>query len=259
MTTLAVFLIIFVALFGAILFGGWLRFRLTENHLAMDTKETVMLAMGLVSTMTALLLGLLVSAASGSYNAASDRVGELSGRIINLDSTLELYGPEAAPAREAVRRATEDVVSHIWAKKADPVTRLAPRLKTGDLAFVTISNLKPKNEMQVSLKEEAIKNIYEAFEISSLFYTKSAPAVSPLLLAVVVGWLAVIFLSYSVFAPRNAMAMVAMVVSALSVFGALVLIWELDRPFDGFLPVSSEPMQIAITGVGGKDTQPSGQ
>ncbi len=105
--------------------------------------------------------------------------------------------------------------------------------------------------MQTRLKEEASRDIYDTFEISSGLYTKSAPSISPFLLAVVVGWLAVIFISYSVFAPRNAMVAVAMAASALSVFGALVVIWELARPFDGFLAVSVNrcaPRSLASVG-----------
>lgn len=250
MNAIPVFSGIFAALFGAILFGGWLRSRVSEQHLAAETKEAVRLAMGLVSTMAALLLGLLVSGASATYKDATNTVGDLSAKIVNIDSTLEAYGPDAAQARSDVRAATEDVVLHIWAKTSGLSTQLAPRLATGDHALRSIMKLAPQNEMQTSLKGEAIKNMYEAFEISSVLYTKSAPSISPFLLAVVVGWLAVIFISYSVFAPRNAMAIVAMASSALSVLGALVLIWELDRPFDGFMSVSSAPMRIAIIGTG---------
>ncbi len=53
------------------------------------------------------------------------------------------------------------------------------------------------------------------------------------------------------------MTMVAMATSALSVFGALILIWELDRPFDGFLRVSSEPMRVAMAGVSELETPPA--
>jgi len=46
----------------------FLRAVLPENHLSADTKDTVKLAMGLVATMTALVLGLLVASAKGSYD-----------------------------------------------------------------------------------------------------------------------------------------------------------------------------------------------
>lgn len=257
MSAITVFGAIFVALFGAIVVGAWLRSRVPQQHLAAETKDAVMLAMGLVSTMAALLLGLLVSGASETYDEASKTVGDLSAKVINIDSTLELYGPESARARADVRTATEDVVRHIWAEKSDPTARLAPRLSTGDQAYTSIMSLKPANEMQTSLKEEAIRNMYDAFEISSDLYTKSQPSISPFLLAVVVGWLGVIFISYSVFSPHNTMSVVAMLASALSVFGALVLIWELDRPFDGFMKVSAESMRIAIAGAGEKDKLPA--
>lgn len=250
MSALPVFLAIFIALFGAIFLGSWIRSKLSEQHQAPETKDTVRQAMALVSTMSALLLGLLVSAASGTYNDATKIVDDMSAKIVNLDSTLELYGPEAAQARADLRTATQDVVNHIWAAQGNLPSRLGPRIKTGDQAYTSLMKLAPKDEMQTSLKAEALRNMYDAFAISSALYTKSTPSISPFLLAVVVGWLAIIFISYSVFAPRNAMSLAAMGLSALAVFGALVMIWELDRPFDGLMAVSSEPMRIAIAGVG---------
>jgi len=259
MSAITVFSVIFVTLFGAIFFGVWLRSRTPEKHLVAETKEAVRVAMGLVSTMAALLLGLLVSAASGTYNDATNTVGTLSAKVVNIDSTLELYGPDAAQARADVRAAAADVLSHIWAANSELSTRLAPRIATGDQAYKSIMKLAPQNEMQTNLKQQTIKNILEAFEISSGLYVKSKPSISPFLLAVVVGWLAVIFVSYGLFSPKNVIIIIAMASSALSVFGALVLIWELDRPFDGFMAVSSEPMRIAIAGVGDAETPPKTQ
>jgi len=54
-------LLIFGCVVGAVLMGRALSRRLPKDHLTADTKETVKLAMGLLATMSALLLGLLVA------------------------------------------------------------------------------------------------------------------------------------------------------------------------------------------------------
>jgi hypothetical protein len=59
-------------------------------------------------------------------------------------------------------------------------------------------------------------------------------------------WLAIIFLVFSLLAPSNAMTNVALFLSALSVSGAIFLILAMDRPFGGFVGISSEPMRSAL-------------
>ena len=61
-------LIVFGCLVGAVLLGRALRRLLPEDHLTADSRDTIKLAMGLVATMTALVLGLLVSSAKGGYD-----------------------------------------------------------------------------------------------------------------------------------------------------------------------------------------------
>jgi len=70
------------------------------------------------------------------------------------------------------------------------------------------------------------------------------------MLAVVISWLMIIFFSFSMLAPTNAPAITALVVSALSVCGAIFLILELDRPFGGLIGLSSEPMRNALVQIG---------
>ena len=56
-------LILFVGLVGVTLLGGCLRRIVPPEHLSPDSKDVVKLALGLVATMTAILLGLLISSA----------------------------------------------------------------------------------------------------------------------------------------------------------------------------------------------------
>ena len=60
--------ILFACLVGAALLGRRVHRYLPEDHLSADSRDAVKLAMGLVATMTALVLGLLVSSAKGGYD-----------------------------------------------------------------------------------------------------------------------------------------------------------------------------------------------
>jgi hypothetical protein len=84
-------------------------------------------------------------------------------------------------------------------------------------------------------------------QLRALLAAQSASSVSKPLLVVVVSWLVVIFLSFSLLAPPNATAALALMVSALSVAGAIILILEFDRPFGGLIQIPREPMVNAIS------------
>src|SRR5213078_2957282 len=112
--TLIAAAILFVCLVGAALLGRRVRRYLPENHLSADSKDAVKLAMGLVATMTALVLGLLVSSAKGTYDTARSEVIQMAAKIAFLDRVLALYGPEAAEARGELRAAVAAAVQRLW-------------------------------------------------------------------------------------------------------------------------------------------------
>src|SRR5262245_5863357 len=100
MSSLAVSGIIFACLLGGALLGMLLRGRLPEGHLSADTKEVVKLATGILGTMAALVLGLLVATAKGSFDTQRNGVAQLAANVIVMDRTLAHYGKEAQPTRE---------------------------------------------------------------------------------------------------------------------------------------------------------------
>ena len=69
-------------------------------------------------------------------------------------------------------------------------------------------------------------------------------------LVLLIFWVTVIFLSFGLFAPRNATVVVTLFLCALSVSGAIFLIMELDRPFGGLIEISSAPLRNALASVG---------
>ena len=92
---------------------------LPEDHLSADTKETVKLAMGLLATMSALLLGLLVASAKSSYDNARNQVIEMAAKVAFLDRVLIGYGPEAGDVRNLLREAIEDTAHRMQPLKAN--------------------------------------------------------------------------------------------------------------------------------------------
>ena len=117
-------LILFVGLVGVTLLGGWLRRLVPAEHLSGDSKDVVKLALGLVGTMTAILLGLLISSAKDSFDTTRSEVMQMAAKVTLLDRVLNLYGAEAMDARRALRDTIADGVRRDVASRAK---RSSPR------------------------------------------------------------------------------------------------------------------------------------
>jgi hypothetical protein len=238
--------VVAACLFGSLLYGIRLHRLLPEHHLSADSKDAVKLAMGLVATMTALLLGLLVSSAKGTYDTQRTDVMQMATKVTFLDRGLALYGPEAADARAGIRDLLAVAVRGMWPGEAGVPARLGVDEQAGDAVYLAIQRLSPRDDMQRSLKVHAVTLAAELGELRTRLMIQSVPSISRPLLVAVVSWLVVIFLGFSLLAPPNAMTTLALVAAVLSVVGAVFLILELDQPFAGLIRISSEPMLNAL-------------
>jgi len=234
--------ILFIGLVGVALLGRRVRRYLPEDHLSADSKDAVKLAMGLVATMTALLLGLLISSAKGTYDTVRSEVMQMVSKVEFLDRVLALYGPEAATARGELRDGVADAVRRMWPEERSGPAQLAPNEQMGDAFYVAVHHLSPHDDSQRALKTEAATLMVELGQLRSLLQAQSIPSVSRPLLIALVSWLVVIFFGFSLVAPPNATTTLALVASAFSVACAIFLILELDHPFGGLIRVPGEPM-----------------
>lgn len=239
--------IVTACLLAAVRIGLWFRHRLPPHHLGADTKDTVKLAMGLVATMSALLLGLLVNSAKSSYDTTRGQVIQMAAKIALLDRVLGLYGPDGAQVRREFRFLVDEAIRRMWPAETTSSPRLTPEVQAGDAFYVAIQALSPQDETRRALKAQAVALAEELAQLRSLMLAQSASAISRPMLIVVVAWLVVIYLSFSLLAPPNTTASFALMISALCVAGALFLVLEMDRPFGGLIQISSEPMHNTLS------------
>jgi len=94
--------------------GMLLRGSLLQDHVSSDSKDTVKLGMGLVSTMSALVLGLLVSSAKSFYDTQSAELNQLSADVVAVDRLLAHYGPETKDARDMLYRSVVNQLERMW-------------------------------------------------------------------------------------------------------------------------------------------------
>jgi len=250
MSSITVCLIVFACVFGGALFGVSLRSALPQQHLSAESKDIVRLGMGLVGTMAALVLGLLVASAKGSYDAQSSELTQMSANIVLLDRVLAHYGPEAKQTRDMLRDETVRVRDRMWPKDHSGAAGLEPGSASAESVYDKIQQLSPNDNAQRSLQAQASSIANGLGQTRWLMYEQSASSIPLPLLSVLVLWLTIIFISFGLFAPRNATVVTSLFVSALSVSCAILLILEMYKPFEGLIQISSAPLRAALAHLG---------
>jgi hypothetical protein len=250
MSSIAISSIVFACVFGGAVLGMILRPVLPEHHLSADSKDVVKVGMGLVATLSALVLGLLVASAKSSYDAQSSELTEMSSKIVLLDRVLVHYGPEATEARDLLRSSVMRALDQMWSKDRTSSSQLEPQSAGGEALFERIQGLSPKDEAQSSLKAQALSIAMAIGQTRWLMYEQGAASISMPLLAVLVFWLTALFISFGLFAPRNGTVVASLLISALSVSGAIFLILEMYAPYAGLIQVSRAPLRAALAQLG---------
>jgi hypothetical protein len=238
-------LIAFAVIFGGAFLGVLLRRALPGHHLDDDTKDVVRLGTGLIGTMAALVLGLVIASAKSSYDTQKSQVQHITADIILLDQLLARYGPETRPIRD--RRAVAPLIEHIWrdgdSKTAEDVPFAWANL--GD-AFAKIAELAPQTESQRSLKTRATQVSTDLAQTRLTLYVYAGNSIPVPFLVVLVFWLTITFASFSLFSRLNPTLVVVLLVFVLSASSAIFLVLELSQPFAGLMQISSSPLRNAL-------------
>jgi hypothetical protein len=240
--------IIFSCIFGGAMLGMWLRSVLPEHHLDAETKDLMKLGIGLIGTMAALLLGLLVASAKSSYDTRSSEVTQLAANVILLDRALAHYGPATGEIRGILKIATARMIDQFWSEQGTQGE--LPSQAVGNVVYDKIQELAPHSDAQRALQSQAESIMINFGQTRLLLFAQSGTSISTPFLVVVVFWVSTLFVSFGLFAPRNATAFVTLLIAALSVAGALFLILELDHPFSGLIQISSAPLRSALLVLG---------
>ena len=248
MSSITMSSIVFACVFGGALVGLLLHAVRPHHHLGADTKDIVKLGMGLVGTMAALVLGLLVASAKGSYDAQSAEVTQLAANVALLDRVLARYGPETKDIRAFVRAGAIRALDQMWPK--DNATQFAPTAAGGEAFYEKIQGLSPKDDTQRSLQSQAVSIAMDIGKMRWLRYEQATSSVSLPLVVILVLWLTAIFISFGLFAPFNGTVVSSLFIAALSVSCAIFLILEMYTPYTGFVQISSAPLRAAIAQLG---------
>ena len=253
MSATAIASIVFACISAGALLGMRLRGALPAHHLADESKDVMKLGMGLVATMAALVLGLLIASAKSSYEAQRVGFEQLAANLILLDTTLAHFGPEAGESRALLRRTVAGALDRIWPPDGAPAAGLGAGKTTaqGRTLLDELQAIAPRDDAQRWLQSQALQiGIELARTRWLLFEEEQGTAIPTPFLAVLVFWLAMLFGSFGLFSKPNATIIATLLVCALSVSGAIFLILEMDHPFSGMMQISSAPLRNAIAHMG---------
>ena len=248
MTNLLISLLVFGLIFGGALAGMAVRPLLSEHHLHADSKDVVRLTAGLIGTLTALVLGLLIASAKTTFDQKTNRVREMTATVILLDDLLLQYGPEATPLRKLLRQSIPPMADRIWHEQENS-TRKPTRFESSTEAwkfYDDLERLSPNNDTQRSLQSRAIAAFTEGAQMRLQLFTQAGSSIPTPFLVIMVFWLSAIFVSATLFARTNMVVTISLFVCALSFAGAIFLVLELDDPFTGLMGISSTILRSAL-------------
>jgi hypothetical protein len=224
----------------------WIRTRLPDHHLADASKDTVKVGVGLVATMTALVLGLVTASAKNAFDTVDAAVKHTAMELLTLDRTLARYGPETKPIRTELKEIVGTRMEHIWPQdkagsQLDPAT--SPASIEGVVEKIRL--LAPRDESQKHLQNRA-GDLGESLLATRWLAVSLGTASIPVpFLLILQCWLGIIFMSFGLFAPRNPTVVAVLLLCSLSVAGAQFILLEMDRPLEGLIKVSPEPLRYA--------------
>jgi hypothetical protein len=241
-------LVVLAIVFSSALLGMLVSRILPQDHLTDQTKSVVTMSMGVVGTLTALVLGLLIAGASSSFNTKNKEVTQVAADLIRIDHLLRRYGPEANGLRDLLRGYTEIKIQDLFPEGTGQSANLENPKAVALLEELEdrLLALDSSDSKQRWLQSQALELVSTIAGERWLLAEQNSIAIAIPLLVLVVAWLTLLFLSFGLFAPRNATAGIALFLCALAAAGAIEMTLDLNAPFRGLIRISSKPTKDAL-------------
>jgi hypothetical protein len=244
----------FVAFMASSYFGLWLARTLPEGQMSDRNRDLIKEARRMLVALASLTLGLIIAAATASFDQRSNELEDSASKIIALDSTLAKYGSSAregrAMLRDLVKRGIERV--EIAAEEGFNTEKTKKGIGINKLQLKLLE-LTPLNERETWLRATALGLTSDLGGYRWLKYSGSDGRIQWPFLAILIFWLCGVFVSYGAVAPANAMAVGTMTVVALAMAMAIHLTLDLDTPNRGLIQMSAAPLQLALDQIGPLD------
>ena len=242
----AVFVLLSAIMLTALYFHG----RLGDDLLSQATHDAVKIGIGVVVVLSALVLGLLIASAKANFDTAGRDLKRFSTEVVLLDRTLRAYGPEVASARNTLQAYVERALAGTWPTGNSPEVVDDPQAEQLIYGLQdSILSLAPQNPRQTALIDELRGEVRRFIELRWTLVGEATSSLNIPLVGVLLVWLSLVFASFGYNAPRNAVVIITFVLCAACMGGAMFLILQMDRPFEGVIKVSPAPLEKALAHI----------
>ena len=244
--------LVLIVVSGAALAGLALARSLPSHHLDDASRDAVRLVASFLASLCALVLGLLVASAKSNYDERNSELHRIAADVVTLDRALLRYGEGAQEARTVLRAALAEALARRVIGNRPTAEGLVQPVRDARLVSFPdrLQALEPRDDAQRSARDRAVQLADGIIATRMLMTEVSSGSIPSPFLFVLVSWLAAMFASFGLFARPNAVVIAALLAGAASVAGAVFLILELDRPLDGVMRLSVEPLRHAVEMIG---------
>ena len=162
MASLITALITLASLCAGTLLGSLIRDRLPDHHLRDDSRDVIKMASGMIATLVALVIGLLVSSSKSTYDQASGGVTQIGAKVDHARPRAGRYGPETKAIRERMSEGIATSVEQLWPAGGKNPSLAAIEQPTGmDEVHDMILQLAPQDEAHRILRSHAVTTCIE--------------------------------------------------------------------------------------------------
>ena len=243
---------VFIATFLAALIGFRLQRFVPEQLTDEATEANVKVVFGMLSMLTTVVLGFVTAEAKSSFDNAARIVSDTAVRLVSIDRVLADFGADAAVVRGTIKQAAKDWIARIHSPAGDMLSDLRAVQRGEELEdlFGQIKSLRPASEAQAQDQSRAVDLAAGILHDRWVLTTERAASTPTVFLLVLLGWLALEFFVFGLFANRNAMVMAATVLGALTVASAMFLVLDLEGPTTGPMRISTKTLERAVAIMG---------
>lgn len=249
MNDLVTGLIAFVAIFSGALIGIFAARALPEHHLSNESRNAVTISAAIVGTLSALVIGLMISTASSSFSKRSAEVTKIAVDLVLINRMMQRYGPEADDVRAKVRAYATAKTQELFPPAGEVPQPTEATVRMLEATQDSILSLVPSDERRGWLRSQALMLSAGLLEARWLLAEEASSHIPGSFLILLIFWLTLVFASFGLFAPHHATAIVVLFLCSIAVAGGITMILELDSPYSGLVRVSADPMHNALAEI----------
>ena len=237
----------FVLFLGAFLLLRRLQQHLPEDHRSDDSTATVRIGITVVSTLSGLVLGLVLSSMKTNFDTVQRDVRRFGTELVLLDSMLRSCEDAGKAARVQLLDYAEAALQGTWPQDGAKIVvndrAAATLLQKAERSIIIMTATDPVVKYYSGQARQVIGRLVN---LRTVIISENKAFLPPVFLIMLVSWFTLLFGSFGFKAPSNLTVTSTMVCAAFAVASAIGLMTDLDSAFTGLVTVSDSPLRDAI-------------